>query len=181
MGIGQNGRRTKVTSRADKTTSSKPSGSCEPGAFQKISDAERDQLRKWTRRRSSPHRLVIRSRIVLLAAEGMSVAATAAKLQVAAATVRLWKQRFTHGGLAALTTEAPGRGRRSGTSLAVTIAVLEATRSIPRHDLTVRRVAAQVRTSPSTVWRVWRRHALGSGPSSDSIERVLRNVISGTG
>jgi transposase len=123
---------------------------------------------------------VVRSRIVLLAADGVSPAAIAAKLQVSPATVRLWKQRFALGGPSALATEAPGRGRRSGTALAVTVAVLEATRAIGRRQVTLRRLAAQAGTSPSTVWRVWRRYDLGPESSGESVERALRKAISET-
>ena len=170
----------KGPSKADKSgvaTVRKPD---QLGAFQQIASPERATLQQWARRRTSPHRLVIRSRIVLLAAEGVSPAGIAAKLQISPATVRLWKQRFTGGGLAAIAAEAPGRGRRAGTPLAVTVAVLEATRRIARHQATVRHVATKAGTSPSTVWRIWRRHAVGPASSSDSIERVLRKVISET-
>jgi transposase len=180
MGLSHNHRRKKVTSRADKDTGRKSSEPPEPGVFQKIPEADRDQLRKWTRRRSSPHRLVVRSRIVLLAAEGLNDAAIATNLRVSAATVRLWRTRFAAGGLAALMSEAPGRGRRSGSSPAVTIAALEATRSLLGDRLTVRRVAAQAGTSASTVWRLWRRYGLGPNSSRDAVEAVLRRVISET-
>ena len=173
-------RKTKGPSKADKSGVATARKAGQLGTFQEISSAERATLLQWARRRTSPHRLVIRSRIVLLAAEGVSPAGIAAKLQVAPATVRLWKQRFTDGGLAAIATEAPGRGRRSGTSLSVTVAVLEATRRAARHQATVRHVAAKAGTSPSSVWRIWRRHAVGPDSSSDSIERVLGKVISET-
>jgi len=180
MGPGREYRKKKGTSKADKAAGDRLSKPPNWGAFQKISDAERDQLQKWARRRSSPHRLVVRSRIVLLAVEGLPVAAIAAKLQVAAATVRLWKRRFAMGGFAAIMSELPGRGRRSGTTHAVTVAVLEATRTLASHRLTVRLVALQAGTSPSTVWRLWRRYALGPESSSDAVGAVLTRVISET-
>ena len=173
-------RRNKGSPKVDKLAVDSSCKSDRPSAFQELTDAEQATLRRWARRRTSPHRLVIRSRIVLLVTEGVSPGRIAAKLQVSPATVRLWTQRFSDGGLAALAIDAPGRGRRPGTSLAVTIAVLEATRSIARHQVTVRHVAAQAGTSPSTVWRVWRRLGVGPDSSSDAIKRVLRNVISGT-
>jgi len=39
-----------------------------------LSDAEREQLESWTRRRTSAQALAQRSRIVLLAAEGLKTA-----------------------------------------------------------------------------------------------------------
>jgi transposase len=176
-GLEGRGRKNKDASKVDKSAVQAVHHPGPSGAFQEIPYAERATLQQWARRRTSPHRLVVRSRIVLLAADGLSPATIAATLQVSPATVRLWKQRFALGGPAALATEAPGRGRRPGTALAVTVAVLEATRAIGTRRVTVRRVAAQAGTSPSTVWRVWRRYALGPESSSDSVERALRKAI----
>ena len=167
-------------SKADNASVDKFSEPSYFGAFQKIPDAERDQLQQWARRRTSPYRLVVRSRIVLLASEGLPVAAIAAKLQVAAATVRLWRKRFAIGGLAALVSEAPGRGRRSGIPRVIVVAVLEATCKLASRRLTVRGVAVQAGTSASTVWRVWRRYALEPDSSRDSVEAILSQVISET-
>lgn len=170
----------KDNSSADNAAAALSSRPSHPGQFQKISAAERAQLQQWARQRTSPYRLVVRSRIVLLASKGLTVAAIAAKIQVTAATVRLWKRRFAHGGVAALLSEAPGRGRPSGISRAVAVAVLEATHRLAADRRTVRRVAKQAGTSPSTAWRVWRRFALGPDSSGASVEAVIRKLISET-
>ena len=114
---------------------------------QRLTDAERSQLRLWARQRASPHRLVVRSRILLLVSQGLSVREIAQSLRVAQGTVRLWAGRFTDGGLAAIASEAPGRGRPAGIPRSVRLAVLEATRDLVDEGLTVRAVAKSHRES----------------------------------
>ncbi|MGW7056355.1 helix-turn-helix domain-containing protein, partial [Streptomyces sp. NPDC054888] len=59
-----------------------------------LSDAERDMLLSWVRRRSSAQSLVLRSRIVLECAEGHAIAEVARRLRVTTDTVRTWRRRF---------------------------------------------------------------------------------------
>lgn len=73
---------------------------------------ERDTLRRWLRTPTAPQRLVTRSRIVLLLAEGRSSREVAALVGVSRPTVALWKRRFSDGGVEALTHDRPGRGRK---------------------------------------------------------------------
>jgi transposase len=150
-------------------------------AFQKLTAAERLALERWSRQRSSPHRLVMRSRIVLLVAEGLSPGAVAAKLHVAPATVRLWAKRFANGRVQALLQEAHGRGRRVGSSAPTIAMVLEATRQLADRPRTVRQVASRAGTSPSTVWRIWRRGGLTSRSSTADVETAIAKVIAETG
>jgi transposase len=58
--------------------------------------------------------LVLRSRIVLLLADGMSSRAAARALGVSRHTVDLWRKRFEDGGCQALVSDKPGRGRKRG-------------------------------------------------------------------
>lgn len=148
--------------------------------FQELSASERAELQRWARRRTSQHRVVVRSRIVLLASQGLTFRAIAAALRVTPATVRLWVTRFARGRLAALTREAPGRGRRRGGSHALASAVLEATRAHVANRLTVRAVAVTARTSPSTVWRVWRRYGIGPEASITEVDAARAQLISET-
>ncbi len=59
-----------------------------------LTDAERDELERWTRRQKMAQALALRARIVLLAAAGTSNTEIAAKLGVSGATVGKWRQRF---------------------------------------------------------------------------------------
>ena len=170
----------KNTRIADKPAAGTPASRPHPRAFQEISAAEQVELQRWARQRTSPHRLVVRSRIVLLASMGLTVVAIAARLQVAAATVRLWRRRFAQGGVAALTSDAPRRGRPAGISLAAAAAVIDATRHLTARRRTVRGVACQAGTSPTTVWRVWRRFGLGPDSSSVDADAAMRKLLSET-
>ena len=72
---------------------------------------QRAALDRWVRSGMTPQRLVFRSRIVLLAAEGIPSKHIAATLDTSQDTVRLWRRRFAAGGPEALVNDAPGRGR----------------------------------------------------------------------
>ena len=76
-----------------------------------LNDDQRTALTTWARSRALPQRQVLRARIILLAAEGVSHAAIAAQLGCSEPTVRLWRQRFSDAGIAGLEEDAPGRGR----------------------------------------------------------------------
>jgi hypothetical protein len=73
---------------------------------------DRVTLRHWIRAPTSPQRLALRSRIVLLLAEGISSREVARRLGISRHTVGLWRKRFIEGGAAALTRDRPGRGRK---------------------------------------------------------------------
>lgn len=77
-----------------------------------VESSGRNVLETWARSRTLPQRIVVRSRIVLLCAAGNSSRVVAAQLNVSRNTVELWRTRFIEGGVDALTTEKPGRGRK---------------------------------------------------------------------
>ena len=62
-----------------------------------LTDNERAALTKWSRGRSTPARLVLRAKIVLLAADGLENKQIAAQLNCKRETVGKWRNRFaTH-------------------------------------------------------------------------------------
>src|SRR5947209_4398939 len=81
-----------------------------------LSDADRATLLTWVRAHNSPQSLVLRSKIILAAAEGHANNQIAADLGTTRSTVLLWRERFTSGGPNALTEIAPGRGRKRSIS-----------------------------------------------------------------
>ena len=115
---------------------------------------ERTQLLRWARSRTQPSRLVLRSRMVLLAADGTGPTGVAATLGVTPATVRLWCRRFREGGIASLLRDAPGRGRKPALSLAERETLREA--STQRSTVSVRQLARELGVSAATISR-WRR------------------------
>jgi DNA-binding CsgD family transcriptional regulator len=78
----------------------------------RLSDGDRRVLERWIRGQTTAQRVVLRSRIVLLVAGGMSSREAARRLGVSRHTVDLWRTRFAQGGCDALTFDKPGRGRK---------------------------------------------------------------------
>jgi transposase len=77
---------------------------------------DRQTLERWIRARTTPQRLALRSRVVLLVAEGLSGRAVAEKLGISRHTVDLWRSRYQQGGCRALVNDHPGRGRKPSIS-----------------------------------------------------------------
>jgi len=75
-----------------------------------LTEDERETLTAWSRTSSGEHRLVERSRVILLAAEGFSAREIARRLKTRLARVSKWRQRFTQQRLAGL-DDAPRTGK----------------------------------------------------------------------
>jgi hypothetical protein len=58
-----------------------------------LSDAQRQELEAIVRRYTSPQHWVTRAKIILAAAQGEGVRATARRLQLARGSVQRWRQR----------------------------------------------------------------------------------------
>lgn len=78
-----------------------------------LDDETRRRLTRQARSTTAPHRLVLRSRIILLLEKFASDRQVAKRLHVTPKTVRRWRERFTSGGCDALWHDAPGRGRKA--------------------------------------------------------------------
>ena len=76
-----------------------------------LSSEDRRKLDKWASSRSTPVRLRERSRIVLMAAEGMANKDIAAELGIDANKVGRWRTRYAKEGPPAIEKERP-RGAR---------------------------------------------------------------------
>ena len=94
-----------------------PAGGCQRGSPVPASpyvicldDAGRAELEAASRRATAPFRLVLRARIVLLAAAGAGTAAIAARLGICEDTARKWRRRYCEQGLDGL-ADAPRPGR----------------------------------------------------------------------
>jgi transposase len=124
----------------------------------RVSDADGEVLRSWVRSPSVPSGLVMRARIVLLAAEAVPNAEIARRLGISRQTVVTWRGRYRAGGLAGL--EDRPRSGRPGTvdETEVVVRTLEG----PPHGLGVthwssRLLAAEVGVSNVAVAKVWRK------------------------
>jgi transposase len=93
-----------------------------------LSQDEREALERNVRRRKSAHSLSQRSRIVLLAAEGLTDGAIAERVGLGRGTVGIWRNRFSRERLEGLLDEPRvGRPREIGDDQveAVIVATLE--------------------------------------------------------
>lgn len=69
-----------------------------PKASLELTEQEREQLLRWSRRATSAQSLALRSRIVLDSASGLDNKQVAAKLGVTPATVGKWRARLSSSG-----------------------------------------------------------------------------------
>jgi transposase len=128
-----------------------------------LTDDERKTLTQWSRGRSTPARLVLRGKIVLLAADGRRNDEIALKLGTARKTVGLWRNRFVAQRLAGLEKDAPRPGRSPKVRAAVAQQIIEATTQQRPKQAThwsTRSLAAHLGTSVSMVQRVWKANGL---------------------
>ena len=127
-----------------------------------LSDAEREQLQSWSRRRTTAAGLATRSRIVLAAAEGKSNSAIAAELEVSRPTVTTWRARFAEHRLDGLSDEPrPGRPR-TVTDADVENLIVTTLGSKPKNAThwSTRSMAEHLGLSQTTVSRTWRAFGL---------------------
>ena len=128
-----------------------------------LSAEERSVLEKNVRGARTEQRLAFRSRIVLLAADGMGTNAIAAQLQTNPATVSKWRLRFARKGLAGL-ADAPrsgAPGRYSDETERRILAQLD--EPVPEGETvwTARLLAKALGdVSEDHVWRVFRKHGI---------------------
>jgi transposase len=127
-----------------------------------LSDDERAQLESWTRRRTSAQALALRSRIVLLAADGLNNTEVAAELGIHRNVAGKWRSRFLEHRLDGLTDEPrPGRPRTITDEQVeeVVIKTLESTPKDATHWST-RSMAREVGLTQSAVQRIWKAFGL---------------------
>jgi transposase len=128
-----------------------------------IATEDRRLLETWSRAHDAPQSVVMRSRIVLLAADGEANRAIAHALHVSRPTVVLWRTRFEAGGPRALLEIAPGRGRKRAITAAQVKRIVAATTQTTPPAAThwsCRTMAGAQGVSPATVQRIWDAHGL---------------------
>ncbi|WP_165970320.1 helix-turn-helix domain-containing protein [Actinomadura sp. 6K520] len=131
-----------------------------------LSEEERSVLTGWVRRRKTSQALALRARIVLLCAEGGTIARVAEQAGTSRNTVSKWRSRFLSDRLEGLTDEPrPGRPRVISDEQVerVVTATLEETPGADTHWST-RSMAAATGMSQSAISRIWRASPAASAP-----------------
>ena len=128
-----------------------------------LTTEERLRLEKLVRSPRTPVRLVLRSSVVLLAADGLENVDIAKTLGIARGTVGKWRERFSLDGYKGIEKDAtrPGRKKRFSRRQ-VTEIVRKTTMETPRGQThwSRRSMAKAVGVSESTVGRIWQSHGL---------------------
>ena len=120
-------------------------------------------LDRWSRGRTTPARLVLRAKIVLLAAAGRLNKEIAAELNTGMKTVCPWRKRYIELGPAGLEKDAPRGAKPAATTAALAAEIVRKTTTEKPSAAThwsTRTLAAELGTSPSMVQRVWKANNL---------------------
>lgn len=128
-----------------------------------LSPEERATIITWSTGKSYSYRLVQRSRIIRMAADGVLSQEIAKELQISRPTVQLWRQRFLSLRLTGLEKDAPRPGRNPRIQQRKINAIIEATLHTTPPNAThwsTRTMAEALNVSKDTVCRVWNQHNL---------------------
>jgi transposase len=127
-----------------------------------LTDAQRDVLEGWVRRRSTAQSLAQRSRIILECAEGHSIMEVSRRLGVTADMVRTWRRRFLERGPDGLSDEPRPGVPRKITDADVERVIVKTLEEKPKNAThwSTRSMAAATGMSQSTISRIWRAFAL---------------------
>ena len=128
-----------------------------------ISAEQRKTLEAWSRAKTTPQRIVLRSRICLLAAEGKANNAIARQLRTSRPTVLLWRKRFEKQGAPGLSEDAPHGPSAKRLASGKVRGIVEATLHTTPPDAThwsTRSMARAQGVSHASVARIWDAHGL---------------------
>jgi transposase len=128
-----------------------------------LSVKERKILQQYVRSRTTPVRLIERSKIILLAGDGATNQTIASKLGITENKVGRWRNRYVEGGLKAIEKDRP-RGKNHGGKKTVTQTrlrnkVINMTTQETPEDAThwsTRTLAEKLNTTHTFVHRVWK-------------------------
>ena len=127
-----------------------------------LSEENLVQLKTIANSRSLPHSLVVRARIVLIAADGASNTAIAQKLDLSQQSVCLWRKRYVQQGIQGLHDELkPGRPRTISDERVAAL-VKKTLKAKPKDGThwTVRTIAHGTHFSHMTAHRIWKAFGL---------------------
>jgi transposase len=130
----------------------------------KVTRKQRLELERMAVSSSLPHRVVVQASGLLLAAQGVANEAIARECATTPDTVRRWRAKFESGGVDAVGSIAPGRGRKPEIPQAVIDAVVHDTlHTVPDDESTAwstRTMGERHGVGKDTVARIWRARKL---------------------
>jgi transposase len=126
----------------------------------KVTRAERGELERMARSSTLPHRTVVQARGLLLAADGVANNQIARACDTTADTVRRWRTKFETGGVEAVGSIGPGRGRKPIIDQDTIDAIVADTlHTVPDDGSTAwstRTLGERYAVGKDTVARIWR-------------------------
>jgi transposase len=128
-----------------------------------LSEEERAKLNRFARSKSCSVRLAERSRIVLLAADGLQDKDIAEELGITRQKVSRWRHRYLELGFEGLEKDAPRPGRKKRiTEERIEDIVRKTTQEKPENAThwSTRLMARDANVSEATVRRIWKKHGL---------------------
>jgi len=133
-----------------------------PKRIVELTEEQREELLRWTRRATTAQALALRARVVLACAEGGDDCDVAERIGVCRTTIGKWRRRFIAKGMDGLLDEPrPGTPRKISDADVerVIVRTLETKPRDATHWST-RSMAAEIGMSQSAVTRIWRAFAL---------------------
>lgn len=128
-----------------------------------ISERDRVRLSRVVRDGSTPQKVALRMRIVLLSADGVSTGEIMRRLSTSTPTISRWRSRYETDGVAGLFKDRsrPGRKRKIGEAKVreVVQRTLQEKPSCATHWST-RSMAKAVSLSPASIQRIWKAYGL---------------------
>lgn len=124
-----------------------------------ITEKERIELMRYSRGRSTPARVVLRAKIVLLAAEGKKNKEIVTALKTDPQTVKRWRTRFAVRRLAGIVKDAPRGGRKSSVRERLASLIVKKTtqeRPVDATHWSTRSLAVELETNHMMIHRVWK-------------------------
>ena len=128
-----------------------------------VSPEDRQRLVKLVRDRNTPQKVVWRSRIVLLAGEGIGAVAVAAMVGKSVLSVRRWRRRYAAKGVDGLLKDAtrpPGRKPLTAEKIQQVVELTLNERPADATHWSERTMAARAGIAPSSVHKIWAAHGL---------------------
>lgn len=128
-----------------------------------MSKEQRKTLETWVRAGTTPQRMVLRSKICLLAAQGLSNNAIAKQIGTSRPTVLLWRKRFAEKGIIGISEDAPHGPSSRRLDAKKVKEIVEATLHTTPKDAThwsTRTMAKEFGVHHATVARIWDAHGL---------------------